>query len=118
MSQVSLTPLINAQGKRKMSTPTPGAQGPLPFLEGALESSTHRLYVIETPESSKGTLVPSAHTQSELEPSASSPGSLRPSQSFKGRLRVDTIPVNTLNSKEEGPQHPSKFRKFELPQTL
>lgn len=33
MSQVSLTPLINAQGKRKMSTPTPGAQGYLPFLE-------------------------------------------------------------------------------------
>ena len=80
-------------------------------------SSIHTQDVVEIPESSKRPFT-SAHTGSELEPSASSTGSLRPSQSFKGRLRVDTIPVNTLNSKEEGPQHPSKFRKFELPQAL
>ena len=80
-------------------------------------SSIHTQDVVEIPESSKRPFT-SAHTGSELESSASSTGSLRPSQSFKGRLRVDTIPVNTLNPKEEGPQHPSKFRKFELPQTL
>jgi hypothetical protein len=73
--------------------------------------------MVEIPESSKRTFT-SAHTGSELEPSACSPVSLGISQSVKGRLRVDNIPVSTLNPKEEGPQHPSKFRKFELPQTL
>jgi hypothetical protein len=80
-------------------------------------SSIHNQDVVENPESSKRPFT-SAHTGSELEPSASSPGSLRPSQSFKERLRVDTISVNTLNPKEEGPPYPSKFRKFELAQTL
>uniref|UniRef100_A0A9L6KDQ4 Uncharacterized protein n=1 Tax=Mus musculus TaxID=10090 RepID=A0A9L6KDQ4_MOUSE len=104
--KVSLTPLIPAQAETKFSTPIPGAQGPLPSLEGALESSTHRLGVIETPESSKGTLVPSAHTQSELEPSASSPGVLRPSPSVRW-------PLGLSPSMEEHQRH---VLKSALPQ--
>uniref|UniRef100_A0A9L6KDT8 Uncharacterized protein n=4 Tax=Mus musculus TaxID=10090 RepID=A0A9L6KDT8_MOUSE len=104
--KVRLTPLIPAQAETKFSTPIPGAQGPLPSLEGALESSTHRLGVIETPESSKGTLVPSAHTQSELEPSASSPGVLRPSPSVRW-------PLGLSPSMEEHQRH---VLKSALPQ--
>jgi hypothetical protein len=84
--QVSLTPLIPAQAETKKFHTYTRSSRTFAILRGALESSTHRLDVVETPESSKETLVLSGHTQSELEPSASSPGLLRPSLSVREPL--------------------------------
>ena len=62
--------------------------------------------VVETPETTQGTLVTSAHTESELAPSPSSPGALRPSQSVRGVLGLSF-------STEEGQRH---VLKSDLPQ--
>ena len=89
--QVSLTPLIPAQAETQISTSTPEAQGPI----GNLESSTHMQDVVKTPESTQGSLVPPAQTQSELAHLPSSPGALRHFQSLRGILGLSP-------SREEG----------------